>query len=110
MEKHQQKKINDYDWDVIREQIERSKIKRIPWKKYFGRSLTKEIAELYALGYNAEEAFNMLRIALDNVKALDEICRNGWNRDKVLNNLKIGVCARFGEIKSEGRTIKEIQK
>lgn len=88
------------EWSIINAQIKRSKIFRINWKELFGKTLTKKVSELYAKGYTNKEAYQ----ALSN-----ELAWKGISARKYYENLKIGVAARFGEIKSESNEIKKVK-
>lgn len=99
---HCNKIINvDDTWNIINEQIERSKIPRINWKKILGDSLTKIAAGMYARGFTAQETYRILAKKLHGM---------GYSGGKIYENLKIGISARYGEIKSETRKINEIKR
>ena len=91
------------DWIVIKEQIERSKITRIKWKKIFGMSLTQAILLFKKDGLTSEECFIMLR---DESKLTPFIESHFEMRTKILNNLKISVSARYGEAKTEDKILR----
>lgn len=91
---HAPQKPQDKVWDVIDEQIERSKIKRYDWTKIFGRSLTQEILMLKKKGLDVDQAFEELK---QDIKVLNFIDENKREKKKILENLKISVHARFGE-------------
>lgn len=84
------------EWDVINEQIERSKIKRINWENIFTESLTAIVARYYKRKFDAEQTYQ----ALKNQLLMWQI-----DNPELLRRLKIGVCARFGEIKTQQRII-----
>lgn len=90
------------EWIVINEQIERSKIIRIKWKKVIGMSLTKAILLLKKDGLTSEECFVMLR---DESKITPFIKSQFEMREKILQNLKISVSARYGESKTEQKIL-----
>ena len=82
------------NWDVIKEQIDKSKIKRYPWKKILGNSLTEEILILRKQGNTAEETFNILK----NNSEINKFIENcGLEGKKVIENIRISVHARYGE-------------
>lgn len=85
-------------WDVINEQIDRTTINRYNWKELIGMTLTKKASMLYAQGISAEEAIK---------KVATELKNKGVREAKIYENLKIGISARYGEIKSENNTILE---
>ena len=101
-----QSKITEFDesefeiWQTIEEQIRRSKIKRINWKKLFGETLTKLSAQYYAEGKTHKEAYRKLS---------KELRDKGLTFPKIFENLKIGISARYGEIKSESKRISEVR-
>lgn len=84
-------------WDVVNNQIETNHIKRLNWKNILGETLTKAVAGYYAQGKTAKETLDILTLKINS------------NDPRVIKNLTIGVCARYGEITSESRTIKEVQ-
>lgn len=76
-------------WAVINEQIARNSQTRINWVRVFGVSLSKYVARCKAQGLNP-------------VQTLDKaITENAGLSDEAKKRLRIGVCARFGEINSE---------
>jgi hypothetical protein len=91
---HTPQKQQDPIWDVVDEAIERSKIKRYDWNKIFGKSLTQEILYLKKSGLMVDDAFEELKQDIRVSKFIDE---NKKEKDKILENLKISVHARFGE-------------
>ena len=102
-----QSKLTEYDesdfeiWEIIEEQIKRSQIKRINWKKLLGETLTKISAQYYAEGKTHKEAYLILSKDLRD---------KGFSYPKIFENLKIGISARYGEIKSESKRINEVLK
>lgn len=99
------KSANDLEvWDVVNEQISRSGIKRISWKPIFGETLTKVISGYYAEEFDADKTF-------ETIKAI--LISKGFsvaNNSKMFDNLKISVCARYAEIKSESKKIREVRQ
>jgi hypothetical protein len=85
-------------WDVINEQITRTTINRYNWKELIGMTLTKKASTMYAEGKSADEA---IKIVSKQLQA------RGIKEPKIFENLKIGISARYGEIKSEQNTILE---
>ena len=95
------KKQNSFnEYDIIKEQIDRSKIHRLNWNNIFNETLTKKVAGNYANGKTAEETYHIL------VEELKGMC---ITNPEILRRLKIGVCDRFGEIKSEHKKISEVK-
>lgn len=88
------------EYEVVKEQIDRSKIPRVNWKAIFQETLTKVVAGYYAKGHTAESAY------LDIVARLKN---QSIDNPELLRRLKIGVCARFGEIKSESHKIRQVR-
>jgi len=91
------------DWDTINEQIDKSKIFRTPYKKILGENLTAIIHKLRLKGYTSKEVYNIIQ---DNPNFIKYLTEHTKLKTKVLENLKISVCARFGESKTAER-IKE---
>jgi len=86
------------EYDVVNEQIDKSRIPRLNWVLIFGETLTKKTAGYYARGFSHEEAYNDIVQTLKGM-AIDN--------EELLRKLKIGVCARYGEIRSETKRIQE---
>lgn len=82
-------------WDEINEQIERSRIKRYPWKKILGESLTQIILTYKKYGRTQEETIKEIseNWLLENY--LKEVSES--DKQKILENIKISVHARYGE-------------
>ncbi len=88
-------KLNE--WDEINKKIVISKIKRMPWKKILGESLTARIHRLRNKRHNSDETYSIL---IRN-PAIETYCKkNPLEVPKLLENLKISICARFGESKT----------
>ena len=84
-------------WEVVNNQIQHSHTKRLNWKSILGQTLTKTVAGYYAQGKTAKETLEILTAKINS------------NDPRIIKNLTIGVCARYGEITSESRTIKEVK-
>lgn len=102
-------KLNE--WDEVNKKIESSRIRRMPWKKILGESLTARIHKIKNKGHNSDETYSIL---VRN-PAIGTYCRNNpLEAQRLLENLKISVCARFGESKTakkiwaEGKNAKEM--
>ena len=80
------------NWNVIKEQIDKSKIKRYPWKRILGNSLTEEILRLKKEGLTAEQTIKNISNN-ENIKRFVE----NTGENKALENIRISVHARFGE-------------
>lgn len=93
-------KTIDEDWEHVGEQIDRSIIFRVPWKKLLGESLTSNILRLREKGYSSKEVYEILKESED-VKFY--LRKNPKIKEKILENLKISVSARFGENKTSDR-------
>lgn len=98
MMEQQQKTIKE--WDVVQEAIDRNTQPRICWKRVFGDTLTKTVAGQYAEGKTSQEAYGFL---------VDWLKQRNLAHPELLRRLLIGVCARYGEIKSESRRIAEVR-
>lgn len=95
-------KLNE--WDEVNEKIKISRIKRMPWKEIFGESLTARIHRLRNKGHNSDETFSIL-IRSITLKSYCE--KNPLEVPKLLDNLKISICARYGESKTAGKIWRE---
>ena len=83
------------DWDIVKEQIKRTKIRRFNYKAILGESLTSYVLRLRSYGWNSKKTVekimnhpNML-IFLRDIKP--EV------KKKLLENVKISVASRFAE-------------
>lgn len=94
----QTKEFDEYD--VVAGQIGNSKIARINWVAIFGETLTKIVAEYYAKHYNPVETYEDIKKKMADMSITNP---------ELLRRLKIGICARFGEIRSENKRIKEVE-
>lgn len=99
----QPKKKPNEVWDVVDKAIERSRIKRYPWRQILGDSLTKEILRLKKLGLDVKQTYEELRNNRDVVAFINE---NKRQKKKIEENLKISVHARYGE----NNTAKQVEK
>ena len=95
--------MSDADWDLVNAQIERSKIKRIKWKEILGMSLTKAILLLKKDGLNSNECFLMLK---EQSKLTEYLEHHFSAREKIIENLRISVSARYGEAKTESKILR----
>ena len=84
---HEKKPIENH-WEEIDKQIERNTQERINWKKYLNMSLTKAVAKYRAAGCDADITYNSI------INEHPELTTEEKRR------LKIGVCARFGEMET----------
>ena len=92
------------NWDEVNKKIDSSRIIRIGWKKILGESLTARIHRLKNKGHNSDEVYSIL---IRNPSVL-KYCRiNPLNATRVMENLKISVCARFGESKTAAKIYRE---
>lgn len=82
-------------WSVVEEQIKKNSYPRINWRAIFGMSLTRVVARFRACGLSPDLTFETL--CFEHPEFSDEMKRR----------LKIGVCARFGEM---GTAIKEHER
>ena len=88
------------EWETVRQQIERSKIKRYPYKKYLGISLTKMILRLKDTGMSSSEAYGSI---LHNQGIQVLLFENPDDIDNIEKNIYISVSARFAEENTRGR-------
>jgi len=79
------------NWRVVREQINKSQISRLPWKMMLGETLTNAITKLRSEGHGANGTLIILH---------DRLLTKGFNNEDVFEKLKISVSARYGEQKS----------
>lgn len=91
---------NINEWKTVEKQIERSKIKRYPYKKYLGISLTELILGKRNEGKDAEVILIEI-MASDKMKRL--ISDHILERDAVLNNVWISICARCSEKRTQDK-------
>ena len=93
--------VKEFDvYDVVNSQIEKSRIPRFNWKKVFGHSLTKLVAEHYGKGYNANQSYTEIKTKLLSMSI---------DNPEILRRLKISVSSRFAEIQSESKKINEVK-
>jgi len=94
------------EWDEVNKKISESKIVRIPWKKILGESLTARVHRLRNKGHNSDEVYSILT----RNPSIMVYCKNNPLRaTRLLENLKISVCARFGESKTASKIWREGQ-
>lgn len=93
--------------NLIKEQIERTKIKRFPWNEILGKSLMVFITEKIAEGKTKEEIFREVLERLEKNKHL--ITYYNFNWFEVLKNLRINLSARFAEIFTEQKILDKKQ-
>lgn len=92
------------EWNTIEEQIERSKIKRYPYKLMLGESLTKYLVRCLEDGLSSSQSFNNI-INTSGVKMY--LFENPQEVENFKKNLWISICARYSESKSYiGRGLK----
>ena len=88
------------EWPEINTQIAKSKIKRYPWSGIFGVSLTELILTMKNQGYTSDEVTETI-YKNSKLKAYAE--KNFMEAEKIHDNIRISVCARFGENNSAER-------
>lgn len=86
------KTINDYQ--VVEDNIDRSKIFRFSYKKIIGESLTSFITRQREKGFNSLEAKHNL-IGLPNVK--EYLSRFPMMKNQFMHNIEISISARYAE-------------
>lgn len=85
-------------WGAVEEQIQRSRIRRINWRGIFGTTLTKAILSLMREGKTADQCAEIL---------CKKICeQTGEITELQLKNLRISVCARYAEAKTEAKILR----
>lgn len=75
---------------------ERSKIKRISWKRILGTSLNNYVASQSEAGHTKTEIITDIK--RQTAKHFLTLSTDGWTWDKIEENLKIGVSARIAEV------------
>ena len=88
------------EWEEVEKQIQRSKIKRFPYKQWLGRSLTDYILRCKDKGLSSHQT--IARLLRENIiiKYLED---NRFFTHKLQENIRISVCARFSEENMRGR-------
>jgi len=86
MVNYQQSLNPHFDWGVVENAIQQNTKQRFNWKLYLGMSLTQAIAKLKFEGLTAEQSYHEL------IKTHPDL------NEELKRRLKIGVCARFGEM------------
>jgi hypothetical protein len=93
-------------WGVINKQVKISKIKRYPWKKILGTSLTKVIV------FNHEKYGYSAQVLIDKLiyhPAIDSFIRQHPSEaEDIKKNIRISVCARIGENNSSDKVKEEL--
>src|SRR5690606_1840393 len=81
-------------WDVIKDQISKSKIKRYSWELIFGESLTKTILRHKMKGLSSTETYHIIKehpMVLKITQFFPE------HKIRLEEKIYISVCARYGE-------------
>jgi hypothetical protein len=81
-------------WDVIKDQISKSKIKRYSWELIFGESLTKTILRLKMKGLSAVETYHVI-IEHPMIKKITNFFPD--QKERLHEKIYISVNARYGE-------------
>lgn len=82
-------------WAVVNEAIANNHRERLNWKALLGMSLNRAVAKFKAQGYNAAQTLEALNISHPE-----------WDSE-TRRRLKIGVCARFGEMETAQKELKK---
>ena len=91
--------LND-DWAFVQQQIERTKIRRYPYKVLLGMSLTKYVLSCREEGLDSTQTlFKILRE--NSIKTF--LLIHEEEKENILKNIEISVRARFSEEKQRGR-------
>ena len=88
------------DWEVVEEQIQRSKIKRYPYKKLLGVSLTRFILSCKANELSSHQTISQI-LSQPLIRAY--LFENPEEHNNFLKNIQISVSARYSEENSRGR-------
>ena len=94
MQDFQQSLNNHFDWGVVENAMQHNTRDRFNWKLYLGMSLTRAVAKLRYEGLTAEQTYYEL------LKTHPEL------NEELRRRLKIGVCARFGEMGTVEKVLK----
>ena len=95
---------DDDSWDDVNDQIEKSNIKRYPWKKIFGRSLTKMILTFRKHGFTAEETIS----EIEKDPAFNIFLESNSNEsEKIMENIRISVNSRYVENKTSDEVMRK---
>lgn len=88
------------EWEVVNQQIQRSKIRRFPYKMWLGESLTNYILKCKRKGLSSHQTIARLLRENTIIKYLE---KNRFFTHKLQENIRISVCARFSEESMRGR-------
>lgn len=83
-------------WPIVEKEMEKNQQPRINWKAIIGMSLTRAIARFKAAGLTADMTYDTL--LFENPNLTQEMKRR----------LRIGVCARFGEMSTAQSELKKV--
>ena len=85
-------------WEgVVVPEIKRNNYPRMNWKGVLGMSLTRAVARFKAAGMSAEQTIKAIEFENDLT-------------DEAKRRLRIGVCARFGEMGTAQSELKKVKK
>lgn len=76
------------NWDIIDEQIQRSKIKRFDYKSLLGKTLTEVITDYKNKGLDSSKTTILIN---------DTLAQKGITQTNIFRKVRISVCARYGE-------------
>lgn len=88
--------INLDEYKFIDKQIERSKIKRYPYKEYLGISLTSLIFDCFKYGVDIHTTMGII---LQDTRIKLMLINFPTEKENILKNIWISVCARHTEYK-----------
>lgn len=88
------------EWPVVQEQIDRSKIKRYPYKSILGKSLTSLILEIKGEGLSSSQCQAQV---MSHTGMINFLLIFPEEKEKIAQNVYISVCARYSEEKQRGR-------
>ena len=87
-------------WDLLNQEINRSNIKRYPYKQIFGITLTKQILFYREQGLSHEATF----FKIINDPRIQKYLENyPLEESNLLDNIKISISARYAESKNYER-------
>lgn len=88
------------EWERVSQEIEKSKIKRYPYKRLLGESLTNYILRNKEEGLNSSQVIGAV-LREQGIKIY--LFENPQEKENLLKNIEIGVYARFSEERQRGR-------
>lgn len=81
-------------WEIINEQVQRTKIRRINYKAIFGKTLTAYITDLRLQGLNSTQTEYVI---------VEHLKRLHCNTPELVRRIQISISARYGEQESAAK-------